>query len=151
MEAILRCLGFANSFIREFTPLFFLQLGARFFLAAVFFLSGRTKVEPGTLLSVSENTVFLFEHEYNLPFISPVIAAYLATYAENILSVLVFFGLFTRLSAFALLVMTLVIQIFVYPEAYVTHLGWVVSCLVLTYHGGGALSVDKRLLPYYLH
>ena len=52
-------------------------------------------------------------------------------------------GLFTRLSAFALLLMTLTIEVFVYPDAWPTHLSWVALLLYLMGRGGGAASFDK--------
>ena len=59
-----------------------------------------------------------------MPLIPPELAAHLATYAEHLFPLLLVLGLFTRLSAVALLGMTAVIQIFVYPDAWPTHLSW---------------------------
>ena len=107
----------------------------------VFFTSARTKVEG--FLTLKSSTFFLFEHEYALPLIPSVWAAYLATYAEHLFAILVLIGLATRLSALALLVMTAVIQIFVYPEADTVHLGGGAMLLYLVARGGGALSLDR--------
>ncbi|GMV64041.1 MAG: hypothetical protein AMXMBFR74_32080 [Parvibaculum sp.] len=107
----------------------------------VFFTSARTKVEG--FLTLKGSTFFLFEHEYALPFISSTWAAYLATYAEHLFAILVLAGFATRLSALALLVMTAVIQIFVYPEAYTVHLTWAAMLLYLVARGGGPLSLDR--------
>ena len=57
------------------------------------------------------------------------------------------FGLFTRLSAFALLGMTLVIQTFVYPDAWPTHLSWAAILLPLVARGGGIWSMDALISP----
>jgi putative oxidoreductase len=92
-----------------------LALGARGAMAGVFFLSGRTKVEG--LLTVTDSAVSLFEDEYQLPLLPADLAAHLAAYAEHALPLLLVLGLGTRLSAAALLGMTLVIQLFVYPAA----------------------------------
>ncbi len=54
-------------------------------------------------------------------------------------------GLFTRLSALAFLVMTLVIEVFVYPDAWPTHLSWAGLLLYLLGRGGGAVSLDRLL------
>lgn len=121
-------------------------LVTRVALAGVFWRSGRTKIEDGTVLSISENARFLFEYEYvGLP-LPASIAAPMATYAEHSFPILLVLGLVTRLSALALLAMTLVIQFFVYPEAWwTTHILWVAMAMVLVSHGGGMLSVDHML------
>lgn len=122
---------------------------ARLFVAAVFLLSGRTKVEG--LLTVKDSTYVLFEYEYVLPLIAPEVAAHLATYAEHLFPVLLLLGLGSRLSTAALLGMTAVIQIFVYPEAWTTHLGWAAALAFILFRGPGALSLDYlirlRLMP----
>jgi putative oxidoreductase len=118
-------------------------LVARLGIAAVFLQSGRTKVEG--LLTITPGAYQLFEEEYKLPLLSPDVAAHLATYAEHLFPILLVLGLFTRLSAAALLVMTLVIEIFVYPDAWPTHLSWVGLLLPLFARGAGALSVDHFL------
>ncbi|MGP9822486.1 DoxX family protein [Salinarimonas sp. NSM] len=114
----------------------------RIFPAAVFWQSGRTKVEG---FGLADSTVFLFEHEYALPVIDPALAAYLATAAEHVFPVLLVLGLATRVSALALLVMTLVIQVFVYPGAWVTHGLWAACFLALIAKGPGALSLDRLI------
>ena len=122
---------------------------ARIFIAAVFLLSGRTKVEG--LLTVKDSTYVLFEYEYALPVIPPEVAAHLATYAEHLFPALLLLGLASRLSAAALLGMTAVIQFFVYPEAWTTHLGWAAALAFILFRGPGALSLDdlirRRLMP----
>lgn len=120
-----------------------LCLVARLAIASIFFLSGRTKVEG--LLTITPSTYELFKSEYALPLVPPHLAAHLATYAEHLFPVLLVLGLFTRLSAMALLGMTLVIQLFVYPDAWPTHLSWAGLLLLLVARGGGALSLDRAL------
>lgn len=126
---------------------------ARFALAAVFWLSGQTKVEGFALNpfaglyelgwpTLKDSTFFLFEYEYALPWIDPTWAAYLATTAEHLLPILLLTGLATRLSAFGILCMTLVIQIFVYPNAYALHVTWAALALLLMCQGAGAVSID---------
>ena len=129
---------------------------ARFSIAAVFWKSGQTKVEgfavdmvSGTftwdLPRLSDNAVFLFKEEYKLPLISPEWAAGLAALGEHLFPLLLLAGLATRLSAMALLGMTLVIQLLVYPDAYATHGTWAAVLLYLMAHGPGQLSVDAWL------
>ncbi|MBX7494033.1 DoxX family protein [Qipengyuania sp. 1NDW9] len=115
-------------------------------LAGIFWRSGRTKVEEGTALSINETTYFLFEYEYTgLPL--PVdLAVPLATYAEHLFPILLVLGLFTRFAALSLLLMTLVIQFFVYPEAWwATHILWVAMAAILVSRGGGLFSADRLL------
>ncbi len=120
-----------------------LALIDRIAIAAIFFLSGRTKVDG--FLTVSEGAYTLFREEYKVPLVSPEIAAHLAAYAEHFFPILLVLGLFTRLSALALLGMTLVIQIFVYPDAWPTHLSWAGLLLYLVGRGAGPFSLDRLL------
>jgi putative oxidoreductase len=116
---------------------------ARVAIASVFFLSGRTKVDGA--LTVTDGAIELFRDEYKLPLVPPEIAAHLAAYAEHLFPILLVLGFATRLSALALFGMTLVIEIFVYPEAWSTHLTWATLLLYLIGRGGGAWSLDRRL------
>lgn len=120
-----------------------LLLVARLGIAAVFFLSGRTKVEG--LLTLKDSTYELFRTEYALPLIDPVVAAHIAAYSEHLFPILLVLGLFTRVAALALFGMTLVIEIFVYPEAWPTHLSWAGLLLPLIALGAGAWSLDRAL------
>lgn len=124
-------------------PLDLLLLVQRLGIAAVFLQSGRTKVEG--LFTIPQTTIDLFELEYALPLLPPKLAAYLAAGAEHLFPVLLVLGLLTRLSAAALLGMTLVIQIFVYPDAWPTHLGWAGLMLPLIALGGGRFALDRPL------
>lgn len=126
----------------ELLPYSLIALAARVFPAAVFWLSGRTKVDG---FSLKPSTLFLFENEYDLPIIPPEIAARLATMAEHLFPVLLILGLMTRFSALALLGMTAVIQTFVYPSAWATHGLWAACFLMLVGRGPGAWSLDAML------
>lgn len=118
-----------------------LTLVARLGIASVFWLSGRTKVDG--VLHITDGAYSLFSDEYALPLIPPDIAAHMATYAEHLFSILLVLGLFTRLSALAFLGMTLVIEIFVYPDAWSTHLSWAGLLLLILAKGGGRFSLDR--------
>lgn len=120
-----------------------IALVARFGIAGVFFLSGRTKVDG--LLSVRESTYVLFADEYKVPLLPPEVAAHFAIYAEHLLPFLLVLGLCTRLSALGLLGMTATIQIFVYPDAWATHLSWSAPLVYLVARGGGSWSLDRAL------
>lgn len=123
-------------------PYDLVALALRLFPAAVFWASGRTKVEGW---AIADSTWYLFEHEYALPLIPSALAAVLATLAEHVLSAALALGFLTRPSALGLLAMTLVIQVFVYPEAWVTHGLWAACLLAVIRFGPGALSLDRAL------
>ena len=80
--------------------------------------------------------------EYKLPFLEPHLAAHLATYQEHLFSILLALGLFSRIGALGLLAMTAVIEIFVYPDAWSTHLSWAGLLLPIIACGPGAWSLD---------
>lgn len=128
---------------RRLLPDAALLLVARLGIAAVFFQSGRTKVEG--FMTIKPSTYDLFVAEYALPLIPPDWAARLATGAEHLFPVLLVLGLCTRVSALALLAMTAVVEIFVYPLAWPTHLTWAGLLLPLIARGGGAWSLDRLL------
>ena len=125
------------------TPSWLLPLVQRLGIAAVFFQSGRTKVEG--LFTLTDSTFYLFQTEYRLPFIAPIPAAYIAATSEHVFPILLVLGLFTRVSALALFIMTLTIEIFVYPDAWPTHLSWAAILLPLIARGGGRFSLDRWL------
>lgn len=132
----------SNCRLQNLTLLF-----TRIVLAGVFWRSGRTKVEEGSWFSISDTTYFLFREEYKGVPLPSDFAAIIATVSEHMFPILLVLGLFTRLSALALLGMTMVIQIFVYPEAWwQVHSLWVAMALVLIVRGGGSISLDAALL-----
>lgn len=120
-----------------------LLLVARIAIAAIFLQSGRTKVEGW--IGVTTSAVELFRTEYRLPIVPPEVAAHLAAWSEHLFPALLVAGLFTRVSALALLAMTLVIQVFVYPDAWPTHLSWAGLLLLMAARGAGTLSLDRAL------
>ncbi len=126
----------------EAIPYSALALAARVFPAAVFWQSGQTNVDG---FGLSDSAVFLFEEEYRLPLDDPTLAAYGAAAAEHVFPVLLVLGLASRFSALALLVMTLTIQIFVYPGAWPTHGVWAACFLLVIARGPGAISLDHLI------
>ncbi|WP_027169817.1 DoxX family protein [Mesorhizobium sp. WSM3224] len=121
----------------ERVPFSIIQLAARVAVAHVFWQSAQSKLASWPV------TLQLFASEYNLPFIDPSIAAPLATTAEITGSVLIFFGLFSRLAALMLLGVVSVIQIFVYPENWAEHLLWASLLLIVLTRGAGVFSLDR--------
>ena len=130
-----------------------IALLARFSVAMTFWMSGQTKIE-GLVLDpingtvqlgvprISDSALELFRSEYALPLIPPELAAPMAALAEHVFPLLLLVGLASRFSALALLVMTLVIQVFVYPSAFATHGLWAVAMLYILARGPGVLSLD---------
>jgi putative oxidoreductase len=150
--------GLLGSVVALFSsiPESLIALIGRFSIAAIFWKSGQTKIEGFAvdLLAgdfqlgwprLSESALELFRSEYRLPLLPPELAAPLAAFGEHVFPILLLVGLATRFSACALLVMTLTIQIFVYPDAYPTHGVWATVLLVLMARGPGAISLDHWL------
>ncbi|MGD9944871.1 MAG: DoxX family protein [Burkholderiaceae bacterium] len=137
-------------------PEWLIALLSRLAIAAVFWLSGQTKVEgfaldlvagvfePG-LPRLAPAAIDLFRDEYRLPLLPPELAASLAAMAEHVLPVLLVLGLGTRFAALGLLIMTAVIQLLVYPGAYATHGVWAAVLLWLLARGPGRISLDHWL------
>lgn len=140
----------------ERIPYSLLALLARFAIAAVFWKSGQTKIE-GLAVDIVEGsfdwgwprladtTLVLFAEEYRVPLLPTELAAYAASIAEHLFPLLLLLGLATRVSALALLAMTAVIQLFVYPDAYPTHASWAAVLLLLVRQGGGRWALDHWL------
>lgn len=137
-----------------------IALLGRFSIAAVFWKSGQTKIEGLSIDLVdgsfslgiprlSDSAVALFRDEYRLPLLPAELAAPLAASAEHVFPILLLLGLATRFSALALLGMTLVIQIFVYPDAYPTHGVWAAVLLYLVARGPGVLAIDHWIARHY--
>ncbi len=145
MTAIIARYDRLTQFLSGRLPESITLLFVRIALAGIFWFSGRSKVEEGTLFTLSENTLYQFDDTpfNNVP-LPPEFAAHMAFYAEHLFPVLLVIGLFTRVSASALLIMTLVIQIFVFPEAWwQVHIIWVALALVLITRGAGLISLDQ--------
>ena len=118
----------------------------RIALGGVFWRSGQTKIAEGSWFSLSDTTYELFRTEYAAVPLPSDFAAVAAATAEHLFPVLLLLGLATRFSALALLGMTLVIQLFVYPEAWwPVHSLWAALALVLIVRGGGMISLDALL------
>lgn len=118
----------------------------RVVLAGVFWRSGRTKVTEGSWFQLSDTTYELFRTEYAAVPLPPELAAVMATTAEHLLPALLVAGLFTRVSALGLVGMTMVIQLFVYPDAWwPEHSLWAAMALILIVRGGGQFSLDAVL------
>jgi putative oxidoreductase len=128
----------ANAIRRlESVPYAFLAIPLRLAVATVFWNSAMTK------LANWDTAVALFADEYKVPLLPPELAATMAVSIELTAPVLLVLGLATRATALVLLGMTAVIEIFVYPQAWPTHIQWAAMLLVLLCRGAGALSLDQ--------
>jgi putative oxidoreductase len=118
-----------------------IALIARAATFSVFIRSGTQK------LSDWSATLMLFQNEYHTPVLPPAIAAYTATAMELGCSSLILVGLLTRVSTLLLLGMTATIQLFIYPDAWPTHIQWLAFMIVLVLRGPGRLSLDALIGP----
>jgi putative oxidoreductase len=125
-------------------PYAILAIPLRLAVATVFWNSGTTK------LASWDTTIALFADEYQVPLLPPELAAYMAASIELATPALLALGLLTRPAAAVLLGMTTVIEVFVYPEAWPTHIQWAAMLLVLVARGPGALSLDWLLRRRFL-
>jgi putative oxidoreductase len=123
----------------ERIPYWLIALTARVALARVFWSSAQTH------LASWQTTLYLFANNYHVPLLPPTTAAYMAVALEITMPPLLLLGLATRFAALALTGMTLVIEVFVYPQAWPTHIQWAAMLLVLMAQGGGALSLDALI------
>ena len=120
-------------------PYSLLAILPRLAVAQVFWSSGQTKLADWGA------TIQLFEEEYKVPLLPPDIAAHLAASIELSMPVLLVLGLFTRFAALVLLGMTTFIEVFVYPQAWPTHIQWAAMLVFLLFRGPGKLSLDELI------
>ena len=134
-------------------------VACRIAAALPFWRSGQSKLEGGDLFgvkyeifNVKASKIYLFANEFGFGDAIAPTAAHLAALGENLLTPLLVFGLATRFSALGLLIMTAVIQFFVYPEEllnpngnWAMHLQWAAPLLVVLQRGPGAISLDTLL------
>ena len=120
-------------------PYWLIALSARIALAQVFWSSAQAH------LANWDTTLYMFGDTYKVPLLPPELAAYLAVAMELAMPPLLVLGFATRFAALALFGMTLVIEIFVFPEAWPTHIQWAAMQLVLMGRGAGSLSLDALI------
>lgn len=157
MQALFEKLHLSTLLDFKYTLLAFI---ARFSVAGVFWKSGQTKVSGFELdivnmqfslgaISLSDSALELFKEEYQLPLVPYELAAYSASIAEHILPALLLLGIASRFSALCLFIMTLVIQVLVYPSAYTLHGLWASTLLLIIFYGPGKLSFDHLIAKKY--
>lgn len=118
------------------------DLALRLWVANVFFKSGLTKIAS------MDTTIMLFTHEYQVPLLSPAVAAYLGTFIELVFPVLLALGLGGRFAALVLFVFN-IMAVISYPGLEAAgveqHQVWGLMLLVTLLHGPGKLSLDELL------
>jgi putative oxidoreductase len=146
-------IGFCSSFFHYAV----VGLALRLVMARIFFLDGQTRIEgmrfPLTVqdfmftvivpMQVKAETFSTFMTKYAAVPIPPMIGAYLLSYGEFILPILLVLGFGTRFAALGLLIITALIQLYVMPGAlWTTHIYWAAILLVLVSRGAGQISLD---------
>ena len=141
----------------SFIPYALVAIVLRLVMARLFFLDGQTRIEgprvPLTVqdfdfsvvlpLQVKVETIGAFLNQYAAVPVSPVLGAYLLSYAEFILPICLLLGFATRFAALGMLIITALIQIYVAPDAlWSVHVFWAAILLVLLSRGPGPISVD---------
>ncbi len=118
-------------------------LGTRLWVAAVFFKSGLVKIQS------FQTTVFLFENEYHVPFLSPTLAASMGTFTELVFPALLAVGLVGRANALILFIFN-IIAVVSYPDlmpiGIKDHQLWGFMLAVLVFFGPGKVSLDHFLV-----
>lgn len=134
-------------------PYSLIALLGRLGLALLLWQSGQSKVDGFTvnvltgdvelgMPTISERTLYWFAEEYPIPLVSPIIAATLITLLEHVCALLLTLGFATRLAAFGVVLLTVIMQLFVHPDAFATHATWASLGLLLLSQGAGSISVD---------
>jgi putative oxidoreductase len=142
VAAVARARSLGELTTRWLGPLALLAL--RLPVSVVFWRSGRTKAEGWNIFEVSEAQYYLFRDEFGLPF--PELMAHLTAIAEHVLPLLLVLGLLARLGALGMLCMTMVIQLFVFPDAWLSaHMFWAAILFAVLALGPGKLSLDHLL------
>jgi putative oxidoreductase len=129
----------AGRSLAERIPFSAVALLSRIAVAQVFWRSGQTKVSG---FHLREETFVLFREEYKVPLLPPDVAAYMSTIGEHVFPVLLVVGLASRLSALGLFGMTMVIQLFVFPDGWPEHILWIALLVGIIARGPGAISLD---------
>lgn len=120
-------------------------LATRCYLAWIFFSAGLTKIRDW------ESTLFLFEEEYNVPLLSPGIAAYMGTGGELILPIMLALGIMNPVGAIGLSILNLVAVLSleeIAPAALMQHIFWGALLASLMIFGTGRLSIDRWIYAH---
>jgi putative oxidoreductase len=132
-------------------------LGLRFVMARALFLFGQPMIDGPTIplawrsfefsfvlpVDVKAATVQLFQTQYAALPMPPEVAAYVFAYGLFALPICLILGFAARLAALALLALTVLLAVYMTPEAlWTTHVYWGAILAVLLSVGPGAISLD---------
>lgn len=134
-------------------PEFVVNIAMRLIIFKIFWSSVQVKISGATFYgqhfafwNIKKNAFLLFDFGYNVPLIPSSLATYIVTFSEFFFALFILLGLFTRLSAVALLVMTLIIEVYVHPQFWWSvHVFWVIILVYIMKYGGGTVSLDNLL------
>ena len=141
MLSLIRTVNGLFAKIPEAALLLFVRIAA----GHVFWAAGETRRADGTWFGLKDGQVDLFRDEFHTPF--PDIVAPLTMAMEHLLPILLVFGLFGRFAALGMTVMALVIQLFIYPDAWWTeHSLWLGLLLTIVVRGSGQWSLDRWVM-----
>jgi putative oxidoreductase len=138
-----------NAALRAIATPSLTQLVLRCALAVPFWRSGVKKWDG--FLQLNDTAILLFSSEFQLhlpggpyAFPAPGAVAFAVGSAEILLPILLVLGLASRLAAFGLLVMTLVIQLTVL-DGWPLHITWAAMALAVMAGGPGRFSLDHLI------
>ena len=151
-----------NGFVAacSFIPYALVALALRLLMARIFFLDGQTRIDGPRLpldiysyhfsfvapLHVKAETFTAFLTQYAPLPVPPILSAYLVSYAEFILPIMLVIGLGTRFAALGCLIMTAVISVYILPEAlWSAQIFWAAVLTVLLSQGAGQISLDRAI------
>ncbi|MFT4836758.1 MAG: putative oxidoreductase [Psychromonas sp.] len=127
-----------------FTPI--LLLFTRLWVASIYLKSGYLKITSW------DSTLYLFEEEYQVPFLPWELAAYLGTAAELLLPIFLILGLLTRPMAailFVFNIMAVVSYPVLWEGGFYDHQLWGLMILINVVWGAGVISVDRPLKKHF--
>lgn len=119
------------------------DLLARLWVSYIFLKAGILKLQSWN------STLYLFEHVFHVPLLSPTVAAVIGTGAEIILPIMLILGLGGRLTVFVFFCYN-AIAVISYPQlltpdgaqGLAQHINWGLLLMLLMVHGSGKLSID---------
>jgi putative oxidoreductase len=114
----------------------------RLAIGLTFWYMARALVTGWNVFSVNGRTLDMFRGSYRLPYVMPEIAALVWQVSEHVFAALLILGLATRFAGLGLLILVILLQAFIHPDAYVLHGTWAAVLLMLIKYGPGPLSLD---------
>ncbi|MCD9500362.1 DoxX family protein [Photobacterium carnosum] len=145
---MIKFINYINHYFYKYTDFVsdIFLLFTRIYVADAFFSSGLIKFKNW------EGTLYLFEYEYKVPFISWEVAAYFGTFIELVFPVFIFFGFLSPvlcLFLFVFNIMAVVSYPVLWDSGFYDHKLWGVMLLVNLFFGPGKISIDYIIHKIY--